>query len=316
VSRSAPGRRCCHRSTGSSTTAPAPRNSSSSTIRCRCTGRLLRPPVLYGDQLAGQADARAGPKGGGVLAVNAVHQNVPFNATMTASGDQDLTGLAGWVTLDLRHAGGPHGPARAAERWHAVPHAGSRASDLAGENCAPCGASLTHARPPSGNHRKHRPELDILRPAASPSSAIATRAESTIRHRAGCGASHAPRPALTYGPSARSTDLRAGSVTHRPAMQRADLVDLCGCPQINLVTVTASSGLDQIIGVAEPFAALPPTSVPAAKPAAAPSTVTRCGGLRRAGPCRSSRSLLRWRGRRRQRRWLGRRGLLASWLGC
>lgn len=45
-------------------------------------------PVLYGDQLVGKADTRADPKGRGVLVVNAVHQDVPFTTTMTASRDQ------------------------------------------------------------------------------------------------------------------------------------------------------------------------------------------------------------------------------------
>jgi uncharacterized protein len=67
-------------------------------------------PVLYGDQLVGRADARADPKGRGVLVVNAVHQDVPFTARR-------------------------------------YPHAGTRASDLAGENCTTCGASVTHVRP-------------------------------------------------------------------------------------------------------------------------------------------------------------------------
>lgn len=73
-----------------------------------------------------------------MLVVNAVRQDVPFTATMTAAVNQEIADLAGWLTLDLRHAGGAGGPARAGSGGMPCPHAGSRASDLAGENCATC----------------------------------------------------------------------------------------------------------------------------------------------------------------------------------
>jgi uncharacterized protein YcaQ len=60
-------------------------------------------PVLYGDRLVGKVDAKADRKGG-VLLVNAVHQDVPFTGAMTAAIDAEIAGLASWLTLELRHA--------------------------------------------------------------------------------------------------------------------------------------------------------------------------------------------------------------------
>jgi len=60
-------------------------------------------PVLYGDQLVGKVDALADRKAG-ALVVNAVHQDVPFTAAMTAEIDQEIAGLAAWLELDLRRA--------------------------------------------------------------------------------------------------------------------------------------------------------------------------------------------------------------------
>jgi uncharacterized protein len=61
-------------------------------------------PVLYGDQMVGKLDAVADRKSG-TLAVNAVHQDVPFTTAMTAEVDQEIAGLAAWLELDLRRAG-------------------------------------------------------------------------------------------------------------------------------------------------------------------------------------------------------------------
>jgi uncharacterized protein len=60
-------------------------------------------PVLYGDRLVGKVDARADRKDG-VLVVNAVHQDVPFTAAMTAEVDQEIADLAVWLKLDLQRA--------------------------------------------------------------------------------------------------------------------------------------------------------------------------------------------------------------------
>ena len=58
-------------------------------------------PVLYGDRLVGKVDALADRKAG-VLAVHAVHQDVPFTAAMTAEIDQEIAALADWLELGLR----------------------------------------------------------------------------------------------------------------------------------------------------------------------------------------------------------------------
>jgi uncharacterized protein YcaQ len=58
-------------------------------------------PVLYGDRLVGKVDAKADRKGG-VLLVNAIHQDVPFTRTMAAEVDQEIADLAGWLTLEVR----------------------------------------------------------------------------------------------------------------------------------------------------------------------------------------------------------------------
>ena len=58
-------------------------------------------PVLYGDRLVGKLDASADRKAG-VLAVNAVHQDIPFTAEMSAAVDGEIAGLAAWLGLDER----------------------------------------------------------------------------------------------------------------------------------------------------------------------------------------------------------------------
>jgi uncharacterized protein len=60
-------------------------------------------PVLYGDQLVGKVDALADRKAAALM-VNAVHQDVPFTAAMTAEIDQEIASLAAWLELDLRRA--------------------------------------------------------------------------------------------------------------------------------------------------------------------------------------------------------------------
>jgi uncharacterized protein len=58
-------------------------------------------PVLHGDRLVGKVDAKADRKAG-TLVVNAVHQDVPFTAAMSAEVGQEIAGLATWLELDLR----------------------------------------------------------------------------------------------------------------------------------------------------------------------------------------------------------------------
>ena len=57
-------------------------------------------PILYGDRLVGKLDATADRKAG-VLQVNAIHQDVPFDKAMTAAVDQEIEDLARWLELDL-----------------------------------------------------------------------------------------------------------------------------------------------------------------------------------------------------------------------
>lgn len=60
-------------------------------------------PVLFGDELVGKLDAKADRKAG-VLLVNALHQDVPFTAEMTAAVDEEIASLAAWLGLDVRRA--------------------------------------------------------------------------------------------------------------------------------------------------------------------------------------------------------------------
>jgi uncharacterized protein len=61
-------------------------------------------PVLCGDRLVGKVDAKADRKSG-VLLVNAVHRDVPFDDAMTAAVDEEIADLASWLKLDLRRVG-------------------------------------------------------------------------------------------------------------------------------------------------------------------------------------------------------------------
>jgi uncharacterized protein len=61
-------------------------------------------PILYGDRLVGKLDATADRKAG-VLRVDAIHQDVTFNKTMTAAVDREIKDLAHWLELDLTMPG-------------------------------------------------------------------------------------------------------------------------------------------------------------------------------------------------------------------
>jgi uncharacterized protein len=57
-------------------------------------------PILYGDRLVGKLDAAADRKAG-VLRVNALHQDEPFDLTMTAAIDAEINDLARWLDLEV-----------------------------------------------------------------------------------------------------------------------------------------------------------------------------------------------------------------------
>jgi uncharacterized protein YcaQ len=61
-------------------------------------------PILYGERLVGKLDAIADRKAG-VLRVNAIHQDVPFDKTMTAAVDGEIKDLADWLELDRTRPG-------------------------------------------------------------------------------------------------------------------------------------------------------------------------------------------------------------------
>jgi uncharacterized protein len=57
-------------------------------------------PILYGDRLVGKLDAAADRKAG-VLRVDAVHQDMAFDETMSAAVDREIKDLAQWLELEL-----------------------------------------------------------------------------------------------------------------------------------------------------------------------------------------------------------------------
>ncbi len=57
-------------------------------------------PILYDDRLVGKLDATADRKGG-VLRVDAIHQDVTFTKAMTAAVNREVKDLACWLELDL-----------------------------------------------------------------------------------------------------------------------------------------------------------------------------------------------------------------------
>ena len=57
-------------------------------------------PILYCDRLVGKLDATA-DRNAGVLRVDAIHQDVPFDRTMAAAVDGEIKDLAHWLELDL-----------------------------------------------------------------------------------------------------------------------------------------------------------------------------------------------------------------------
>jgi uncharacterized protein YcaQ len=58
-------------------------------------------PILHGDRLVGKLDAIADRKAS-VFRVNAIHEDVPFTAAMTAAVRKEIADLAEWLGLDVR----------------------------------------------------------------------------------------------------------------------------------------------------------------------------------------------------------------------
>ena len=57
-------------------------------------------PILCGDRFVGKLDATADSKAG-VLRVDAIHQDLPFDKAMTGAVDGEVKDLAQWLNLDL-----------------------------------------------------------------------------------------------------------------------------------------------------------------------------------------------------------------------
>ncbi len=57
-------------------------------------------PVLYADRLVGKLDASVDRKAG-VLRVDAIHQDEPFDRAMTAAVEAEIEDLARWLAVDL-----------------------------------------------------------------------------------------------------------------------------------------------------------------------------------------------------------------------
>ncbi len=56
-------------------------------------------PILYGDRLVGKVDATA-DRAGGVLVVNAVHEDEPFGTDLRAAVAGEVVSLAAWLDLE------------------------------------------------------------------------------------------------------------------------------------------------------------------------------------------------------------------------
>jgi uncharacterized protein YcaQ len=59
-------------------------------------------PILCGDRLVGKLDAIA-DRTAGVLRINAIHQDVPFDKTTNAAVAREIKDLARWLELDLSY---------------------------------------------------------------------------------------------------------------------------------------------------------------------------------------------------------------------
>jgi uncharacterized protein YcaQ len=57
-------------------------------------------PILHGDRLVGKVDATVDRKAG-VLRVDTIHQDVPFDTAVAAEVNREIKDLAHWLELDL-----------------------------------------------------------------------------------------------------------------------------------------------------------------------------------------------------------------------
>ena len=57
-------------------------------------------PILHGDRFVGKLDAKADRKSG-VLRVNAIHEDLPFSATVAADVDAEIRELGRWLGLEV-----------------------------------------------------------------------------------------------------------------------------------------------------------------------------------------------------------------------
>jgi uncharacterized protein YcaQ len=62
--------------------------------------------VLHGDRLVGKVDARTDRRNG-VLRVDAVHEDVPFDRDLRCAVRAELEDLAGWLDVSLDGPGVP-----------------------------------------------------------------------------------------------------------------------------------------------------------------------------------------------------------------
>jgi uncharacterized protein len=60
-------------------------------------------PILYGDRLVGKLDATA-ERDRGVLRVDAVHEDEPFDAVLTDAVDAEIESLATWLDLEIERS--------------------------------------------------------------------------------------------------------------------------------------------------------------------------------------------------------------------
>ena len=169
-------RRCCRRSTGSSTTGAAPQE----LFDFEYTLEMYKPaakrrwgyfalPVLHDDRLVGKVDATADRKAS-VLRVHAIHEDVRFTRTIAKAVQAELEDLASWLGLGaVEPTCGPASvgwPNRRSRRG--ATSAGSSIGPRRAARTQPAGAGLPAsicARPRSARRHSLRDSARRCRPA-------------------------------------------------------------------------------------------------------------------------------------------------------